>query len=538
MGKRLFKEEKVMESIEWFKLCVHRFLKMNLSNDDLGKIYRNILNGYLSLNKFDYFDRTITEMDSVSSNNAITQYYLFLNNLKQNKDSECIENLERLACSSDNRCLNLLALCVIDSQSLKKSNLMNLCIQRLLRKSTTSNENEVEQNCLVIPVALRTAIYLNLKEFEQCFQLSDQMKYIQLLESFYEQALKFMRKMSEEEVEWFANKAYWIGIECFKVETLTRKSSAFFGICAKLTGINGSLKIWHVRSLYFKCLCDSLIIKYAKEQQYDDGDEPIDSSKPKESIDWFTVMHQIETNLKPECEKLDREVYSQSLIIYLESLLELNQWEKMTSYMEQQLHHLKDSSELTRVLDGLFTLVISKGEISTSEKFKIIQTIMDIGLSEPMVEINMKVKWMRLVLDDLIDYETESTVLVKYMDTLCSMLGGTESERWKSMSSFEIEWLASKCWNNGAKLMINFNQLVTGKLWLNVSLKLSGLVNDELHKQFELMYPQLIESVREDLEVGVGAGAGDSNGVEFEASFEGCASNEDGTSGCDIELSR
>ncbi|GMG59550.1 unnamed protein product [Ambrosiozyma monospora] len=118
------------------------------------------------------------------------------------------------------------------------------------------------------------------------------------------------------------------------------------------------------------------------------------------------------------------------------------------------------------------------------------------------------------------------------------MLRGTESDKWKSLSSFEVEWLASKCWNNGAKLMINFNQLVTGKLWLNVSLKLSDLVNEELHKQFELMYPQLIESVKEDLEVGVGAGAGDGSGVEFEGSFEGGESNDDGTSGCDIELSR
>ncbi|KAK6465518.1 meiosis protein SPO22/ZIP4 like-domain-containing protein [Scheffersomyces coipomensis] len=453
-GTKSLKAQKYSVVIEWYNLCLSRILVDERDEgDENGKIIRSLQNSHFLLNNYQSAIDCVEQMNEKHKSSILTQYNLFRCYIKLNNVDLAIETIERMSSREDPLSVVTLAVCVIESKGILPTsmslNLMFKLLSLVMNDDNYKNESSTGSDYVVIPIAIRCTIVMVLKGCENESDTSIISKHFASLLEIFTKSLSVAKKNSSNKVkksqkftvddlEWLSSKAY--NIACTAVKHNQSSTCLSFAQFAKsfITLIPHDigaqklieLQIWDIKSNILIML--ATILK-GSETSWNEIREA--ATKDFESINRLLTSNEIGENQLEDC----KSCRIQLILFRFQAELESGLSDNLHGILEQV--PTEDKVLDFTIYSTIVALVLKSNR--NQVKYKLLSEIiiksLELGSNFSLISI-----WIRKLFEDHSLTGENHELVISHLISILKCLDQEET-----FPPFEIDWLASTCWNSG-----------------------------------------------------------------------------------------
>ncbi|ODV58212.1 uncharacterized protein ASCRUDRAFT_128752 [Ascoidea rubescens DSM 1968] len=141
------------------------------------------------------------------------------------------------------------------------------------------------------------------------------------------------------------------------------------------------------------------------------------------------------------------------------------------------------------VNETVINLILSV-KCKASIKTKVLRIIIEDSLNHSYTKFPVILRWTRNFMDIIVDFEDENCISL--LSRIYSRIRASEKKE-INMIYNEIEWLTTKCWNEGVSLIMS-GKSEGGSAWCKQAIKFSPFVNERLESQLLELWPELTKA--------------------------------------------
>lgn len=474
-GSSLFKLSQFQEAIGWLNLGLSRILysTTDATSSDRGKILRMIQNCQINLGEYDHAISTHGLMNPNEKANSISQYYLFQCYVKLSNEEKAIECFNSIIQNEDEKYILTAAISIMESKKkFSKESSIQLILKflRAVMKDEKQDHQKLiqvfEDDKIIIPVLLRSSLVMI---SEQLDKVTDDMvkldNYLKMeLEVFHivmiitQRLLKTTSTVIHQlqyftcgDLEWFSSKAFNIGCISLKYQKLDEciqfcnYSIEFNKIIPKESNEIDviSLETWYIKASILMVLATSL----------KNPDDLTSWNKIRLTCSDLKVM--IDNQLRSVYGNDNNKsslltVYSQVQLFRFQAELILGIQDTIINVIDECDLQLNDS-KLIANYHCFGELILNNKNISMKTRNILLVKLIDKGLTMNDCHLNNQIMcWIRRIYEQI---ENSTELCQQIFTKLYVIIRGNKSNT-QEFPLYEIEWLATSCWNHGISLLM------------------------------------------------------------------------------------
>ncbi|EMG45529.1 Sporulation-specific SPO22, putative [Candida maltosa Xu316] len=491
-GMKSYKQGHYEESTKWFQLALSRIFYIEYSeNQDRGKLLRAIQNNYYALGKYNEVITVFESMNQEDKKHVLTQYNLFRAYLMLNDEENAMKCISMLHHHNDLLSILTMAACILESKGkLSPENGKNIFISLVENMVDFEFTNEfitkIQSNGIFFSACCRCAVVMYTNEIENSGSEEVNQDLLMSCQDLLEKCCEIVTKLSQNEVkiftvddlEWLASKAYNFAIYC--QDSKYALTLDFCKICIGFIDLippqietprYQQILLWKTRANILGILHSSSKFELNTNEWNEIRLKCMEIKdvihKQDKSVDWLECLQQVS-------------------VFHFQAELSSGSIQNLTSLIDEcKEFNYKITMDMFNIFINL--IVETNRSVNHNVKKKIIHLIIEkaIGLIEAS-HIKLIITWVRYLFeccDQAFDNKEEIILLEMY-----KLIKANKSEI--AIPTFEIEWLATTCWNFGIVTIDNDDKEM-GLKWCSFGVILSRFVHERLQQQLNQMWQDL-----------------------------------------------
>lgn len=456
-GMKEYKLCNYKESIKWFELALSRLFYIEYSeNQDRGKIIRAIQNNHFELGNYNEVISMVELMDREDKLAILTQFNIFRSYLMLGNTNKAMECICKLTEHDAPLAILTIAACILESKDKLAPSFIKTIFLKLVEymcgfEFTEEYINKIQSHDIVFPACCRCAVVMYSNELENSDSIDiDLLSSLrELLQKSCEIATKLIDAKAKiftiNDLEWFASKSYNIGLSCYGKENLEPSSNVASDFCKiSISFIDlitpeiepsryQQLLLWKTRAnlLNIMFTCSS----------YD-----LNANEWNEIRTKCLELKEIILKQNHVTEIEWKECLQQVMIYHFQAELSVGSIQSLSTIVDDcTVFKNKITIEIFSIFVNL--LMDTERTIANHTKKQILKQIIDKSFSYPQPALQSKliITWVRHLFE-LCEQnygDNEKSLLTN----LYKLIKANQSEI--IIPTFEIEWLATTCWNFG-----------------------------------------------------------------------------------------
>lgn len=508
LGKKLEKDDKYLESIDVFEICLFEMFCNNF--EDKVKIQRTLLSLYIKcsmLDKAKYLLESISDEDKLS---PLFQYYILKINIIQESPDRILDNLNTISQSSSQNAIDVLILAISDikfDQALLLKG-MNLLFQKLKEQGTSKcSEISLPTISLLrysIQIILKTNNDLGIDELieknssslvnyfqealEVCRQNKANFSHAQSIDN-----PEFKESISSNDIEWFASTCYNISIRGLHAPGLIKSFAELSLKFIELIPLeeftfSEAFNYWYmlVKVRVLNSLVQIHLTHYEDETNLNDIKRNIqvlyNSIKDEENESNF--KDKADTNNK----NMLKECLHDTIKLQFEILIKLRDKDKILLLLsDEKISRDKDIQKFVE------SILISKSFKMEGLGAAILCNLIEQNVLFSETSFISLSFWFRILLQWSNKNELEIADAIP-IDLLKRLRSGSElTDNERKIFKEELEVICAHCWNKGVNHIIK-NEHDFGSQWCSFAAKFASLIDGSFESHFKELWNSLQSS--------------------------------------------
>lgn len=456
-GMKDYKLSNYTESIKWLQLALSRLFYIEYSeNQDRGKIVRAIQNNHFELGNYHEVISMVDLMDQEDKLAVLTQFNMFRSYLMLKDYDKAMECICRITEHDDQLAILTMAACILESKDKLSSSYIKTIFLKLVEVMSDFEFREdynakLQPHSIVFPACCRCAVVMYNNEFENS-DITD-MELLDSILELFQNICKIATRLFQEniriftvnDIEWLASKSYNLALACQekrKAELTPAISSDFCKLSIQFIELISpqieasrykQLLLWKARAnllnLMFTCRINTLNVNEWNEVR--DKclvlKEIINKQNYTSEVEWGECLHQV-------------------IVFQFQAELLLGSVQNLLTVIDECTAF---KNKITHEVFNVFVSLIMDPENSIAHHMRkqILRLIIDksINTTQSALQIKLMITWIRQLFESCEQNfgDKEKFLLLD----IYKLIKANKSEI--TMPTFEIEWLATTCWNFG-----------------------------------------------------------------------------------------
>ncbi|RCK60641.1 Sporulation-specific protein 22 [Candida viswanathii] len=499
-GMKDYKLANYQESIKWLQLALSRLFYVEYSeNQDRGKILRAIQNNNFELGNYSEVIATAELMDHEDKVAVLTQFNMFRSYLMLHEEDKAMECICRLTEHDDPLAILTTAACILESKDKLSPSYVRTIFLKLVEYMCEFDFTEeylakLQEYDIVFPACCRCAVVMFNNEFEKDGGMDESLlgSLRELLQKSCEVATKLARAnvkiFTTNDLEWLASKSYNIALACQEQGKVLGIASEFCKISvAFIDLISPQIEVARYQQLVLWKIRASLLNVMFTCSNY-----KLNSNEWNEVREKCLELKELIQKQNCTSEVEWKQCLQQATVFHFQAELSLGSVQNLFMLVEEcSAFKSKIANEMFNVFVTL--IMDTQRSVSNHTRKQLLKMIIDKTLnstqsSSSQSQLKMAITWMRHLFESCEQNfgDSEKSLLLQ----LYKLIKANKPEI--TIPSFEIEWLATTCWNFGIVSIIDNGKLTTGVEWCSIGVILSRFVHERLQQQLQIIWNELV----------------------------------------------
>lgn len=514
-GKKSEKTGNFLESIGFYKIALKNSISQEYS--ERGKIQRALMFAYIQVDEFDQCQELHEKMVPEDKESSLTQLLMLKTFIRQpDKESSCIQCLERIKTSGHDNSMDTLILAVAECRTSKQLAIKAISMLFDAIESQQVSEQKLIQWSVPTLCLLRYTLQLIIKLTEN-EQLEVFIGYLVTMEQLLQKALDYLNRIriikrfhgfdnanppevtSVDEIEWFASTSYNIALKCvaesvneIDVLDFAKISNDFIQLIPRQEFTFPRMfhyTYWAFRS---QLLCLTLARDTKCGENLDALKQiQIESLNLMDEILRQKKCHDFEDGCSPHENEKMGECLKDALSLTFETSMQMRDQSRISEVLIKTAQWQDPQIE-----DLLADSATSMYELPRGLFLETIGPLIQRNVGSPHIEDFKLCQWLRNFLDCALTLgQNSSLALVEsILRRIQTSLISTNTSNTDELRQ-EIEMIATLSWNQGVNSIIREEKSV-GIAWCRTSIQFASLYSKHLEEQLKELWTSLASSAQ------------------------------------------